>query len=361
MEANFKKDFYRFILTLLITFTVLGTVLGIAVVVIDPFYQYHAPWLNMPVILEDAVYQTPGAARNLKYRDAIIGTSMTENFHTKWFDEELGWDTIKLSYSGARSNDINAILQAIFSKKEPVDHIFMDINDYQLTSPSWTAYAERPAYLYDTNLLNDYKYIYSRDVIARAWERVLDTLQGAEDNIDTAYTWEDDTLFGAEKALAAVSSNRNAAENPEDNQTISPESQEQKLVTCQENLDNILPYIEQNPDTEFIIYFPPYSMLYWEEKKLGNNLESIIEIYHYAAKCFLEFDNVTVYYFQNEYDIITNINNYRDACHHHPKYNRYIFECIKNGEKKITKDNLDSVFSEMYHYANDYDYSIYWQ
>ena len=65
----------------------------------------------MPVIMEDAVYQTPGAAKNLEYTDVLMGTSMTENFHTGWFDEELGWHTMKLSYSGARSNDLKAILE----------------------------------------------------------------------------------------------------------------------------------------------------------------------------------------------------------------------------------------------------------
>lgn len=361
METTCKRDFYRFILTFILTLLIIFAILGTAVVVVDPFYQYHEPWFNIPVILENAVYQTPGAAKNLKYKDVIIGTSMTENFHTQWFDEELGWDTMKLSYSGARSDDLNAILHKVFSREESVNHIFMDINDYQLTSPSWTAYVERPEYLYDTNLLNDYHYIYNRDVISSAWARILDALQGVDNNIDTAYTWEEDSLFGAEIALAAVGGSKHEVGNMESIPPASSESLEQKLATCQENLDNIIPFIEQNPETQFIIYFPPYSMLYWEEKKIGNNLESILEIYHYAAKCFLKYDNVTVYYFQNEQDIITNIDNYRDACHHRPEYNRYIFDCIKRGQKKLTEENLDSIILEMYQFANDYEYSIYWQ
>ena len=326
----------------------------------DPFYQYHKPWFGMPVILDNAVYQTPGAARNLEYSDAIIGTSMTENFHTKWFDDELGWDTIKLSYSGARSDDLKAIFSIIFSTRGPVRHVFMDINDYQLTSPSWTAYVERPEYLYDDNLFNDYQYIFNRDVVIRSWERILDALQGIEDNIDTAYTWEDEALFGREITLNVARGVREALiQGSGDSQEAEP--LEQKLALCQENLDNILPFIEQNPDTEFIIFFPPYSMLYWEQMVLRGSLEDMLEIYRYAIQHFLEYENVSLYYFQTEEEIIIDLECYRDVCHHRPEYNRYIFDCIRQGENRITRENLDETLLEMYEFAKDYDYEAYWQ
>lgn len=350
------KKFRRFTLTLLCGLLVVGLLCFMA----DPFYQYHKPWFGMPVILDNAVYQTPGAARNLEYSDVIVGTSMTENFHTKWFDEELGWDTIKLSYSGARSDDLKAIFSIIFSRREPVRHVFMDINDYQLTSPSWTAYVERPKYLYDDNLFNDYQYIFNRDVVIRSWERILDALQGIEDNIDTAYTWEDEALFGREITLNVARGVREALmQGSGDNQEAEP--LEQKLALCQENLDNILPFIEQNPDTEFIIFFPPYSMLYWEQIVLRGSLEDMLEIYRYAIQHFLEYENVSLYYFQTEEEIIINLECYRDVCHHRPEYNRYIFDCIRQGENRITRENLDETLLEMYEFAKDYDYEAYWQ
>lgn len=348
-----RKDFFRFLLTL---FTVCFVFL-LYVCINDPFYQYHEPWFGLPVILENAVYQTPGAARNLEYTDAIVGTSMTENFHTSWFDEELGWHTVKLSYSGARSDDLKAILASIFSRKEPVRHIFMDLNDYQLTVPAWTAYAERPKYLYDNNKLNDIFYIYNRDVMAACWERILDALQGREDNIDLAYTWEDADDFGRENVLSRAKNVRMQLINGQP----SNEPLEVKLSVCEENLDNIIPFIEENPDTEFIIYLPPYSMLYWEQVVLRDALEDTLEIYRYAIDRFLEYDNVAVYYFQNEEDIITNLDNYRDEGHHRPEYNRYIFEHIKEDKNRVTRENLGQVIQEMYEFARDYDYDAYWE
>lgn len=359
MTVDSKKEIKKFawIFFSIVTGAVLSSVLF--VLVTDPFYQYHAPWLDMPVVMEEAVYQTPGAARNLQYSDAIIGTSMTENFHTSWFDEEMGWNTVKLSYSGARTDDLKAILTSVFSKKEPVNHIFMDLNDYQLTVPGWTAYVERPAYLYDTLLWNDYPYLLNRDVFAIGYARVLDALEGRESNMDTAYTWEDADCFGKEIVLAQVRDARNRLlAQPAVRSTAETESQ---ISVCQENLDNILPFIEAHPETEFIVFLPPYSIVYWEQKLLQGNLEEILEVYGYAMGQLLQYDNVSVYYFQDEREIITDLDNYRDISHHRPEYNRYIFEAVRDGKKRVTRETLEEIVRAMYDFVRGYDYEDCWR
>ena len=102
-------------------------------------------------------------------------------------------------------------------------------------------------------------------------------------------------------------------------------------------------------------------MLYWEQMVLRGNLEDILEIYRYAIQHFLEYENVSLYYFQTEEEIIINLECYRDVCHHRPEYNRYIFDCIRQGENRITRENLDKTLLEMYEFAKDYDYEAFWQ
>ena len=342
-------------------------VMGVFVWTVDPLYHYHAPLFDLPVVLEDAVYQTAGAARNLAYDSAIVGTSMTENMHTSWFDEEMGWDTMKLSYSGARSSDLKAIFEQMSQKEGTLKNVVMDINDYQLVVPSWTKYVEHPEYLYDDSLLNDYEYLYNHDIIVRSAERCVDGLMGVEDNIDIAYTWEEDSLFGKQIVLET---SRSLREQHLQNKTSIAEAYlvsgalsddiGEKLKVCQENLDNIIPFLEENPETEVYVMIPPYSMLYWEEKVLSGELENILAIYAYAVEQLLQYDNVQVYYFQNEYDIITDLDNYRDSCHHRPEYNRYMFECIRDGKNEMTLENYKEMFTEMYCFAKDYPYADLW-
>lgn len=362
-----KKSFFKLLGCILIC----GVLLGGVVWVVDPFYHYHEPWFHIPIVLENAVYQTAGASRNLQYDSAIIGTSMTENIHASWLDEQLGWHTMKLSYSGARSNDLQAILGQVEQKEGELHHIIMDINDYQLTCESWTSYAQRPEYLYDQYLYNDYEYLFNHDTFVLSIRRCVDGLIGLEDNIDSAYTWEEEELFSKEITLNTCRDLREqllderiqkvGADNVYQVSGTVSEDIHGKLVVCEDNLNNVLPFIEAHPDTEIYIFVPPYSMLYWEQKVLGEELEDILAIYAHAFTTLLQYDNVRIFYFQNEQEIITNIDNYRDTAHHKPEYNQYIVNCIIEGRNELTLENYVEKLTEMYNFAKDFQYEILWE
>lgn len=353
-----KKDFFR----LLICLGSCMVIFAVWIVLIDPFHHYHEPWFGMPTILEDVVYQTPGNAINLEYNSAIVGSSMTENFRVSWFDEELGWDTMKLCYSGAACNDLKAILECVYANDRQVDHIFMDLNDYQLTSPAEVSYVERPAYLYTENLLDDYRYLYNHDVFVKGFDRVLSAAQGQQDNIEIAYTWESEELFGKEKVLESgrLTKEKLLTEQKDSQAAAKADEKEDVCAVCQENLDQILPFIQEHPETEYIIYFPPYSMIYWEQIVLEGELKEKIDVYTYAIEQLLSYENVKIYYFQGE-DVIENLDEYRDATHHKPKYNRYIFDCVKADQNRLTYENYQEEIRKVYQKAKDYDYESLWQ
>ncbi len=365
-----KKIFQKLFICILTCMILICGLVGGLVWMVDPFYQYHKPWFNIPIVLNNAVYQTAGASRNLQYDSAIIGTSMTENIHTSWVDEALGWDTMKLSYSGARSNDLQAIFEQVSKKEGELKNVIIDINDYQLTCESWTSYVERPHYLYDDSLYNDHKYLLNKDTFALSIQRLMDGFNGVQDNVDVAYTWEEEELFSKEIAQATCRDTRiqymtekiklQGADKlyyvPGE---VSVEL-ENKITICQENLDNVLPFIEENPQTQFYVLIPPYSMLYWEQKVLNNTLEDILAIYAHAYERLLQYDNVHIYYFQYEPEIITNLDNYRDTAHHKPEYNRYMIDCMVKGEKELTKDNYKEKLEQMYDFAKNYPYQTMW-
>lgn len=336
---------------------IVGTGMAIAALVfcVDPFYHYHSAWFGLPIIMDNAVYQTAGAARNLEYDSLIIGTSMTENFHASWFDE-LGWDTLKLSYSGARTDDLKAILEQIYSRGESPQNIVMDVNSYQLTVPAWTAYVARPEYLYDDNLLTDVSYLYNYDVVIETVERVADGLRGRDNNLDEAYVWEDESYFGRQAAFLSAVETKQALMNSEN----TPVDLVEMLQCCDDNLANILPFIELHPETQYFIFYPPYSMLYWEQEVLKGELIEILAVYEYSMRRFMEYENVHLYYFQNETEIISDLDNYRDTAHHHPRYNRFIYECIRDNKNLVTEENLQLYMESMRQYAENFDYDSMW-
>lgn len=360
-----KKDFMRLLLCLGICMVIFAG----WIVVTDPFYHYHKPWFNMPVILGDVVYQSPGNATNLEYSDAILGTSMTENFRVSWFDEELAWDTMKLSYSGATSDDIHQILECMYENDRQIEHILMDLNDYQLSEPADRVYVERPEYLYSKVVLDDYRYLYNHDVFVLGMERVLSALKGEGSNIETAFTWDGEELFGKERVLESARSAKEMllAEQEErlaQEQSISEEDVskniEEAQSVCQDNLDNIIPFIEEHPETEFNIFFPPYSVLYWEQVALQDEIEEKIAMYTYAIEQLLPYENIKIFYFQGE-DFIEDLDEYRDITHHKPEYNRYIFECVRDDKKRLTEENYKEELDKVYQKVKDYDYEGVWE
>ncbi len=330
-------------------------VAAVLVFCIDPFYHYHDAWFDLPVVLENAVYQTSGPARNFEYDSVIIGTSMTENFHAQWFDEVMGWDTVKLSYSGARTDDLKAILEQIYSKAESPKAIVMDVNAYQLTVDPNSAYAVRPEYLYDQKVITDVSYLYNQDVFLASMNRILDKVTGRESNLDDAYTWEEEEHFGRAKTLAAEQQSRLSLE-----ESIRVGIQTASQDICDRNLNNILPFIEEHPETDFYVFYPPYSMLYWEQEIMKGNLEQMIAVYGHSMERLLQCENVKIFYFQNEKEIISDLDNYRDATHFRPEYNRYICECMKSGENLVTIENYQEQLQDMYKYALSFDYEALW-
>ena len=61
----------------------------------------------------------------------------------------------------------------------------------------------------------------------------------------------------------------------------------------------------------------------------------------------LSRENVKLFYFQNDREIITNLENYMDILHFSPEINRYICDSLIKGEHRVDKDNSERVIEEM--------------
>ena len=331
---------------------------GMVVFIADPFYHYHKPWFGIPVVLYNEIYQTPGVAENLEYDSAIVGSSMTENFRISWFNEDFGWDTVKLSYEGAGTDDLKAILTEVFESDRQVKNIVLAVDDYQMVSDSSLKAIDRPEYLYNENIFDDVNYLFNKDALSASLERISDGITGRKEDIDSAYNFSSKYEFSKAQVL------KDAAPFRENIKAYPPEGkspEDRYLQQCKDNLKNILPIIEENPDTQFMIVYSPYSILNWEKKVLAGTLEAQLYVDAYAIEQFLSYENVRVFYFQDEYDMIINLDKYMDTCHYAEEYNYYIEQCLKSGKNEVTKENYGERLKNMYEIAVSYDYDAEWE
>ena len=75
-----------------------------------------------------------------------------------------------------------------------------------------------------------------------------------------------------------------------------------------------------------------------------------------ATELLLDCPNVKLYNFFDKYDIICNLDNYRDKEHYSAQINSRILQWIQTGDGLVTKDNYkDKLNAEKKFYLN-YDY-----
>lgn len=323
-------------------------VIGV-VVAIDPFFQYHKPLKGFPYLIDNQINQNPGMAEHMEYDSVILGSSMVVNFETSWFQELMGLNTLKLPYNGAYAKDIRNIMDVVKDSETELKKVFlaMDISSY--SSGVDEVKYPIPEYLYDDYVYNDIPYLLNKEVLLDYIFKPLVSGDPATD-LSSVYNseWWMKAFYGKETVI-------NDYERPEKSEQTYDENYFIEALNA--NLEeNICSVIEENPETEFVLFFPPYSILYWYNHVQSNQIDAVLEEYRFASEKLLAYDNVKLYYFQNMEETITNLDNYRDYIHYSQAINRYMAECFAKEEHRITLENYEAEIDKTEELAKNYNY-----
>lgn len=323
------------------------------VVYVDPFFHYHTPVQGFPYLVDNQLSQNPGMAQNMDYNGCIIGSSMTVNFDTDDFKELLGYDTLKLSYSGAYPRDDYNILSIVFDsdtharKTQPMGAVFFAMDIPTMTADTMETKYPLPEHLYDNNIFNDVKYVLNKDVLFQYILRPVIQRQGS-DLSEIYKSWWTPEFYNINYVMYTY-------EEPEKAEQVY--TKEDVLPATKANLEqNIIPFVRDNPDTQFYFFFPPYSILYWHNLQQENFYEAAFAQYQYVADELLKYDNVHLFYFQTM-DEVTDLNNYADYSHYKPEINRYMVECFADGTHQIKSSaDMAKELDKMRGIVEDFDF-----
>ncbi|MBR1641509.1 MAG: hypothetical protein IJ683_04200 [Butyrivibrio sp.] len=323
------------------------------VIYVDPFFHYHTPLQSFPYVVDNQLSQNPGMATHMDYNGCIIGSSMTVNFDTDDFKELLGYDTVKLSYSGAYPKDDYNILSIVFDestyarKKQPMGAVFFAMDIPTMTADTEETKYPLPEYLYDRNLFNDVNYVLNKDVLFQYILRPV--VQGKGSDLSEIYaSWWTPDYYNIQWVMHTY-------EEPEkSDKTYGPED---VLPATEANLEkNILPFVEEHPETEFYFFFPPYSILYWHNLEQEGLYDAAFYQYQYVADILLQYPNVHLFYFQTMDEVI-DLNNYADYSHYKPEINRFMVECFKSGKYQIkSSEEMAESLGKMKGMIEKFDY-----
>ena len=333
MEQKFMKSFFIRSASLL--------VLVIALVVLfDPFYQYHKPLPGLKSVLTDKEYQCVGTLRNFDYDSLIVGSSVCENYNNHWFDEAFDCKTIKAIRSYGATADLCYLLDIAFENRD-LKYVFYNIDPSSLSASTKTTYESTgcPMYLYDTNPLNDIQYLLNKDIIMEKIPYMLAFSFTDDYDEGNSYNWAQWKYFGADLATGMYS--RLSSVVP-----MYEETRYQDALTG--NLALLTAQVEAHPRTTFKFFFSPYSMLWWDNIYRTGERDSSLYNEKQAIARLLEYDNVEVYFYQDEEAVITNLDNYMDMIHFSKEINQLICNKIALGEGRLTKENYEQKIQDMY-------------
>lgn len=126
------------------------------------------------------------------------------------------------------------------------------------------------------------------------------------------------------------------------------------LVTITENLSqNVLPFIERHSDCEFLFYFPPYSIVRWG---IAENMEADLKAMEIIIEQLIEYENVSIIFYQGETDVITDLEHYMDTIHFDGEVANKVIDFMKNEDNKMTEENYKEILMSFSDFVRTYDY-----
>lgn len=330
------------------------------VIIIDPYYHYHQPIDGLGLTLNNERYQNYGIARNFEYDAIITGTSMTQNFKASEVDELFGTGSIKTSFSGARYKEVNDYLEFAINKNDDIELIIRGLDtSYILLDKdvSWYAGIEYPTYLYDDNLLNDVNYIFNKSVaISGVGSVFLNYFTGfTASTFDEYSNWMDGSVFGIDAILSEYERGEKVGES------LDILTDEDKLIIYENIEQNVISLARDNPDITFYYFYTPYSIAWFDSLYITGEVEKNIEALEYVAELVLECDNIKLYSFFDEYEMICDLDNYRDTTHYHEDINSQILIWMYNEEHLLTSENYEEYFDKILDFYLNYDYDAIWE
>lgn len=314
----------------------------------DPFFVLSGLEEGDLAEFDNQRYQMGGLIRNQEYSAIVMGTSLVANYRASWFTQGLGKQTLKVTFPDGWISEFDTALSLAFRAQKGLDTVLFCMDPNIMIRPDSQRAVELPGYLYDLNPLNDVEYLLNVDTYQLVGRGLLKN--SVLTSLDEAYVWDGAYTFSWGNALAGYP-------RPAVSQTTLPA--DTYLEAVEENLSVVCAWIEEHPDTEFIIWLPPYSILYWDKCTREGSADAVLTAVEHMGERLLDYDNVTFYLFTDDYEVITDLNNYTDHIHCSGEVTSYVAHSVMDPDLRVAdREELSRRVAELRDYVSGYDYTL---
>ncbi|MBP8785822.1 MAG: hypothetical protein KBH12_10095 [Synergistaceae bacterium] len=296
--------------------------------------QFYRKSKCSPMFFREERYQNAGLAKNYEYDTVIVGTSMTQNFRSSYIDNKLNTKSLRLSMAGGTIHEQFLTVDLAVRNNENLKKIIWVLEMHSLMTGKGEFHktADFPLYLYENKIYKELKsYLFSSYFGMKSLQNFIGMYPKL--SLDTLNNWQDQYSFTNDKAMSGYLAK----------QKVFPEITAKMKNNFVSNLDF---YVTRriNPSISYIFIFPPYSFLDY----YGNKGKIDIAVYDLWLKAkedlFVEMKkrkNVRIYDFQDAYEIIYDLNNYKDTTHYSQDINDWMIDRIAAEDGRYLVSSLD--------------------
>lgn len=341
----------RWVCGLLAALCVLLLGCGGMVYAVDPCLYYRLPADGTAVFFNER-YQNAGLARNQPADTVLLGTSMVANYRASHVAAAYGGTAAKLTVPDGYLSEFTAVLDQVFQNGTPERVLFgLDINILLRDESGLTG--ALPAYLYDKNPLNDVQYLLNKDTLYYSAYTLLEKHRGTAQPLDDAFTWDADTWWNHMTALDNY-------ERPE--QAAAETPQTAYLQNAHDNAQVLLAWAQRQPQTQFEVFFTPYSLLYWDKAQRQGETAAVLAAVDLAVRDLLEQapPNLRLTFLTGAKEIVADLDYYGDYIHHSGEAGDRALELLRDGSYTITEKNWGQVLSTWQEFVVHYQYDQFW-
>ena len=330
--------------------------LGAVTIIVDPFFHYHAPLnsLEYPLSNERQRYLNDGILKNFDYDAMIVGSSMTENFKASQLNELFDVNSVKVCYNGTTYYEVKNNIQTAIRHQPDLQMVVLSTDLLRLyDNKDMMRYdlAAYPSYLYDYNAFNDVEYLLNKDVLLDdVYVAIRHTMSGKKTTTFDEYSnISQYCIYSKETVQEGYERLPKQEPNPES--MVSEASNVERNIT-----QNIVDLAMQNPHIQFYVFYPPYSIYYWDDMNQRGLINWQFDNLTYATELMLTCENIHLFSFYDLYDVTCNLDNYKDFVHYSPAINEQILDSMSKGEYRLTKDNYKERLEDSRAFYSSYDY-----
>jgi hypothetical protein len=321
--------------------------------VVDPLQLFRPARLFVAMYSTDNRLQDAGLIRSQSFDTVLMGNSLAIHFRQSDIDRVLGVRSLKLSMTGSSAREQVFVLSSAMERRpkrviwQMDDWIFRDATDID-------ADVYIPANLYRRNAKGIADYLLSgamareslwitlrsipplTSVVAALTRGMLFEFRLA--NVDDINVLRPDSdigaLYNAKKAMASFVRVTEPANARYLGEGYSYEFQVKNFE------HDAIGLIERNPDVQFDIYFPPYSILQWVAMRDASpgTLKIVYDVTDHIARRLATFPNVRLFDFRAVSEITHDLSQYADVVHHSPVVDRRILSMLAKGEYLVDRD-----------------------